>query len=205
MTGEVSCQLNGVHCVSRQRQCHWEQGNRPQPTSEWHTHTHKLRHKGHFSPSFYFTLPQTDAGRVGEHFVQWCEELYLNLCCGYRLTRSKLHFFSIVHCCHAALNSTTMKYWLSWRMLNIGLSTWLFTIRKTNLLRAKAEGKNCVFILLFDICLSRFAFWHGSVLFCSVWDALTDNYIATWDGTDSEGINGNISDQEVHFMPRLHV
>lgn len=31
-----------------------------------------------------------------------------------------------------------------------------------------------------------------------VWDALTDNYIATWDGTDSEGINGNISDQEIH-------
>ncbi|XP_063342427.1 fasciculation and elongation protein zeta-1 isoform X2 [Pelmatolapia mariae] len=30
-----------------------------------------------------------------------------------------------------------------------------------------------------------------------VWDALTDNYTATWDGTDSEGINGNISDQEV--------
>uniref|UniRef100_A0A3Q0SI22 Fasciculation and elongation protein zeta 1 (zygin I) n=1 Tax=Amphilophus citrinellus TaxID=61819 RepID=A0A3Q0SI22_AMPCI len=31
-----------------------------------------------------------------------------------------------------------------------------------------------------------------------VWDALTDNYIATWDGTGSEGLNGNISDQEVH-------
>ncbi|XP_030602461.1 fasciculation and elongation protein zeta-1 isoform X2 [Archocentrus centrarchus] len=30
-----------------------------------------------------------------------------------------------------------------------------------------------------------------------VWDALTDNYISTWDGTGSEGLNGNISDQEV--------
>lgn len=29
-----------------------------------------------------------------------------------------------------------------------------------------------------------------------VWDALTDNYISTWD--DSEGINGNLSDQEIH-------
>ncbi|XP_071316315.1 fasciculation and elongation protein zeta-1 isoform X2 [Trachinotus anak] len=31
-----------------------------------------------------------------------------------------------------------------------------------------------------------------------VWDALTDNYIATWDGPDSEGLNGNLSDQEIH-------
>uniref|UniRef100_A0A3Q1IRH1 Fasciculation and elongation protein zeta 1 (zygin I) n=1 Tax=Anabas testudineus TaxID=64144 RepID=A0A3Q1IRH1_ANATE len=31
-----------------------------------------------------------------------------------------------------------------------------------------------------------------------VWDALTDNYISTWDGTDSEGLNGNLSDQEIH-------
>ncbi|KAM3601898.1 uncharacterized protein V6R79_020897 [Siganus canaliculatus] len=31
-----------------------------------------------------------------------------------------------------------------------------------------------------------------------VWDALTDNYISTWDGTDPEGLNGNLSDQEVH-------
>ncbi|XP_062261655.1 fasciculation and elongation protein zeta-1 isoform X2 [Platichthys flesus] len=30
-----------------------------------------------------------------------------------------------------------------------------------------------------------------------VWDALTDNYISTWDGPDSEGLNGNLSDQEV--------
>ncbi|XP_023121550.1 fasciculation and elongation protein zeta-1 isoform X2 [Amphiprion ocellaris] len=30
-----------------------------------------------------------------------------------------------------------------------------------------------------------------------VWDALTDNYISTWDGADSEGLNGNLSDQEV--------
>lgn len=35
------------------------------------------------------------------------------------------------------------------------------------------------------------------VLFCSVWDALTDNYISTWDGNDPEGLNGNLSDQEV--------
>ncbi|KAF3841506.1 hypothetical protein F7725_007368 [Dissostichus mawsoni] len=31
-----------------------------------------------------------------------------------------------------------------------------------------------------------------------VWDALTDNYISTWDGNDSEGLNGNLSDQEIH-------
>ncbi|XP_068600259.1 fasciculation and elongation protein zeta-1 [Brachionichthys hirsutus] len=29
-----------------------------------------------------------------------------------------------------------------------------------------------------------------------VWDALTDNYISTWD--DPEGLNGNMSDQETH-------
>ncbi|KAM4545440.1 fasciculation and elongation protein zeta-1 isoform 3-T3 [Odontesthes bonariensis] len=31
-----------------------------------------------------------------------------------------------------------------------------------------------------------------------VWDALTDNYISTWDGPNSEGLNGNLSDQEIH-------
>lgn len=31
-----------------------------------------------------------------------------------------------------------------------------------------------------------------------VWDALTDNYISTWDGNESEGLNGNLSDQEIH-------
>lgn len=31
-----------------------------------------------------------------------------------------------------------------------------------------------------------------------VWDALTDNYNSTWDGTDSEGLNGNLSEQEIH-------
>lgn len=31
-----------------------------------------------------------------------------------------------------------------------------------------------------------------------VWDALTDNYISTWDGPDPEGLNGNLSDQEIH-------
>ncbi|XP_008280654.1 fasciculation and elongation protein zeta-1 isoform X1 [Stegastes partitus] len=31
-----------------------------------------------------------------------------------------------------------------------------------------------------------------------VWDALTDNYISTWDGADSEGLNGNLCDQEIH-------
>ncbi|CAG5878874.1 unnamed protein product [Menidia menidia] len=30
-----------------------------------------------------------------------------------------------------------------------------------------------------------------------VWDALTDNYISAWDGPKSEGLNGNLSDQEV--------
>lgn len=38
------------------------------------------------------------------------------------------------------------------------------------------------------------------VLFCSVWDALTDNYISTWDGADQEGLNGNLSDQEVLIL-----
>ncbi|XP_042286993.1 fasciculation and elongation protein zeta-1 isoform X4 [Thunnus maccoyii] len=31
-----------------------------------------------------------------------------------------------------------------------------------------------------------------------VWDALTDNYICTWDSPDSEGLNGNLSEQEIH-------
>ncbi|CAL9686009.1 unnamed protein product [Knipowitschia caucasica] len=31
-----------------------------------------------------------------------------------------------------------------------------------------------------------------------VWDALTDNYNSTWDGPDPEGLNGNMSDQEIH-------
>nr|XP_020469107.1 fasciculation and elongation protein zeta-1 [Monopterus albus]XP_020469108.1 fasciculation and elongation protein zeta-1 [Monopterus albus] len=31
-----------------------------------------------------------------------------------------------------------------------------------------------------------------------VWDALTDNYICTWEGSDAEGLNGNLSDQEIH-------
>lgn len=35
-----------------------------------------------------------------------------------------------------------------------------------------------------------------------VWDALTDNYVPTsvssWDDPNSEGINGNLSDQEIH-------
>lgn len=31
-----------------------------------------------------------------------------------------------------------------------------------------------------------------------VWDALTDNYISTWDGPNSEGLNGNLSDPEIH-------
>ncbi|RVE55549.1 hypothetical protein OJAV_G00235150 [Oryzias javanicus] len=34
-------------------------------------------------------------------------------------------------------------------------------------------------------------------LWCSVWDALTDNYISTWDATNSEGLNGSLSDREV--------
>ena len=38
------------------------------------------------------------------------------------------------------------------------------------------------------------------VIFYSVWDALTDNYISTWDGPDSEGFNGNLSDQEVNVI-----
>lgn len=46
------------------------------------------------------------------------------------------------------------------------------------------------------------------VLLCSVWDALTDNYISTWDGSTSEGLNGNLSDQEVQslhiFLFNLH-
>lgn len=47
------------------------------------------------------------------------------------------------------------------------------------------------------------------VLLCSVWDALTDNYISTWDGSTSEGLNGNLSDQEVQslhiFLFDLHL
>uniref|UniRef100_A0A3Q2NVS2 Fasciculation and elongation protein zeta 1 (zygin I) n=1 Tax=Fundulus heteroclitus TaxID=8078 RepID=A0A3Q2NVS2_FUNHE len=31
-----------------------------------------------------------------------------------------------------------------------------------------------------------------------VWDALTDNYISTWEGPNSEGLNGNLSDHEIH-------
>lgn len=43
------------------------------------------------------------------------------------------------------------------------------------------------------------------VLSCSVWDALTDNYISTWDGPASEGLNGNLSDQEVHVTPLFFI
>lgn len=32
----------------------------------------------------------------------------------------------------------------------------------------------------------------------SVWDALTDNYISTWDSPNPEGLNGNHLDQEIH-------
>ncbi|KAM9789001.1 fasciculation and elongation protein zeta-1-like [Neosynchiropus ocellatus] len=31
-----------------------------------------------------------------------------------------------------------------------------------------------------------------------VWDALTDNYNSTWDDPDAEGLNGNMSDHEIH-------
>uniref|UniRef100_A0A8C4ZQY0 Fasciculation and elongation protein zeta 1 (zygin I) n=1 Tax=Gadus morhua TaxID=8049 RepID=A0A8C4ZQY0_GADMO len=31
-----------------------------------------------------------------------------------------------------------------------------------------------------------------------VWDALTDNYISSWDNPSSEALNGNLSDQEIH-------
>ncbi|KAM6983702.1 fasciculation and elongation protein zeta-1 isoform 1-T1 [Tautogolabrus adspersus] len=31
-----------------------------------------------------------------------------------------------------------------------------------------------------------------------VWDALTDNYISTWDNPEQEGLNGNLSEQEIH-------
>lgn len=43
------------------------------------------------------------------------------------------------------------------------------------------------------------------VLCFSVWDALTDNYISTWDGPDSEGLNGNLSEQEVQVAPHLSI
>lgn len=43
------------------------------------------------------------------------------------------------------------------------------------------------------------------VLLCSVWDALTDNYSSTWDGTDSEGLNGNLSELEVGVTPNLSI
>ncbi|XP_071376275.1 fasciculation and elongation protein zeta-1-like [Centroberyx affinis] len=32
----------------------------------------------------------------------------------------------------------------------------------------------------------------------NVWDALTDNYISSWDNPNAEGLNGNLSDQEIH-------
>lgn len=39
------------------------------------------------------------------------------------------------------------------------------------------------------------------VFVCSVWDALTDNYlpssVSSWDGPNSETLNGNLSDDEV--------
>lgn len=63
----------------------------------------------------------------------------------------------------------------------------------------------CFFVVIFVLVLHLKAHClcvcvHVSVLFYSVWDALTDNYISTWDGTDSEGLNGNLSDQEVHVL-----
>ncbi|XP_020484940.1 fasciculation and elongation protein zeta-1 isoform X1 [Labrus bergylta] len=38
-----------------------------------------------------------------------------------------------------------------------------------------------------------------------VWDALTDNYISTWDNPDQEGLNGNLSEQEVRVAAQLHI
>lgn len=49
-------------------------------------------------------------------------------------------------------------------------------------------------MLVFKLVCTCLCFHH------SVWDALTDNYICTWDGGDSEGLNGNLSDHEVYVM-----
>ncbi|XP_071316317.1 fasciculation and elongation protein zeta-1 isoform X4 [Trachinotus anak] len=105
MAGEVSRELNGVHCVTGCGQCHWEQGSRPEPTSDWR----RKKHKG-------------------------CETKDTSL-------PALCHSYSDRH-----------------------------------LLRLQSETA-------------------GTMI---VWDALTDNYIATWDGPDSEGLNGNLSDQEIH-------
>lgn len=72
------------------------------------------------------------------------------------------------------------------------------------MLAFRAKDRNGVLMLVFVFCSflwslrAPLAYVCACVLFHSVWDALTDNYISTWDGPDSEGLNGNLSDQEVH-------
>lgn len=46
----------------------------------------------------------------------------------------------------------------------------------------------------------RYVCIHALPLCYSVWDALTDNYISAWDNPDPEGLNGNLSDQEVRSI-----
>ncbi len=76
--------------------------------------------------------------------------------------------------------------------------------------------KNVLFIILslnvsfvpFSLCrLEHCVYKCPCMCFCSVWDALTDNYIpssvSSWDDPTSETLNGNFSDQEVNGCSAL--
>lgn len=76
-----------------------------------------------------------------------------------------------------------------------------FSLKFKTVFRANDKNRNSALMLCSgcSFCLlSCLTYDCVCILYCSVWDALTDNYISTWDGADSEGLNGNISDPEVH-------
>lgn len=135
-------------------------------------------------------------------------------------------FFSVVHCPCAAFSSVnwlaTLKYlvtscrWKQTKKTNTSLMllhNCLTTLGEcAPALNSKQPSERtkivswCLF--LFVSCCFFVVSSHVHVcvsVFCSVWDALTDNYISTWDGPESEGLNGNLSDQEVPVTPHFSV
>lgn len=62
----------------------------------------------------------------------------------------------------------------------------------------------CLICFIFTVCrLEHCVYKCPCMCLCSVWDALTDNYIpssvSSWDDPASETLNGNLSDQEVNI------
>lgn len=63
---------------------------------------------------------------------------------------------------------------------------------------------NSLILYMWSLCCvfkGWFVYIIVCVCACSVWDALTDNYlpssVSSWDGPNSETLNGNLSDDEV--------